>query len=63
MAVGDGSLACRSTGGATAEFHGNFFTGSLILAHRLRRSAECSGPNEALHKHSGRFFIDEGAAS
>ena len=57
------ALACRSTGGATAEFHGNASTGFLILAHRLLRSAEYSGPKRALHKRSARFCIDEGAVS
>lgn len=57
------ALACRLTGGATAEFHGSASTGFLNLAHRLLRSAEYSGPKGALHKHFACFCIDEGAAS
>jgi hypothetical protein len=57
------ALACRLTGGATAEFHGNASASLLILAHCLLRSAECSGPKRALHKHLACFCIDEGAVS
>jgi len=57
------ALACRLTGGATAEFHGNASTGFLILAHCLLQSAEYSGPKGPLHKHVACFCIDEGAAS
>jgi len=48
------ALVCRSTSGATAEFHGKAFTGFLVLAYRLLRSAEYSGPNRAFHKHLAR---------
>ena len=62
MAVGYGPCL-PIDGGATAEFNGNLSTGFLILANRLLRSAEYSGPKRALLEHSARFGIDEGAAS
>ena len=57
------ALACRWTGGTTAEVHGNASTDFLILTHRLLGSAEYFGPKRTLHKHSARFCIDDGATS